>query len=205
MAVSKDDNRKKKAVDKSPMNMTKKSESVVESGKEDQTIKKEDAKELRGALQTTKQVPSYQKVTIKSESQNEADTIEETKGITSVTDSLEGKTILEKQNEKQQPKAQDTETLEVQSTVPTEEISKQGLNVQDIGSSRKDSNLDMVELPSNMDYVFPFTYAMTIWQDFALSAVNTYNDFARELSRLHSNWMSIFLNFWQSSNYEKKD
>jgi len=218
MAVSKDDDRKKKAVDKSPvhatviptMDMTKKSESVVESGKESQTIQKEDAKELRGALQITKQVPNYQKVPIKSESQNEADKIEETKEITSVTDSLEGKTILDKQNEttaQPTPKSQDKETeiLEVRSTMPTEnEIGKQGLDVQDVGASRKDSNLDRVELPSNMDYVYPFTFAMTIWQDFALSAVNTYNEFARELSRLHSNWMNIFLNVWQSSNYEKK-
>ena len=199
MAVSKNDDRKKKAVDKSPvptMDMTKKSESVVKSGKEGQTIQKEDAKELRGALQTTKQVPNYQKVTI------EADKIEETKEITSVTDSLEGKTILKKQNEtvaQPTPKSQDKE----RSTLPTEnEIGKQGLNVQDVGASRKDSNLDRVGLPSNMDYVFPFTYAMTMWQDFALSAVNTYNEFARELSRLHSNWMNIFLSVWQS--YEKK-
>ena len=216
MAVSKDDDRKKKAVDKSPvhatviptMDMTKKSESVVESGKEGQTIQKEDANELRGVLQTTKQVPNYQKVTINSESQNEADKIEKTKEITSVTDSLEGKTILEKQNEttaQPTPKSQDKEILEVRSTVPTEkDMGKQELNVQNVGASRKDSNLDRVELRSNMDYVFPFTYAMTIWQDFALSAVNTYNEFARELSRLHSNWMSIFLNVWQSSNYEQK-
>lgn len=216
MAVSKDDDRKKKALDKSPvhvtviptMDMTKKSESVVGSGKEGQTLQKEDAKELRGALQTTKQVANHQRVIIKSESQNEADKIEETKEITSVTHSLEGKNILEKQNEttaQPTPKSQDKEILEVRSTVPTEkEIGKQGLNVQDVGTSRKDSNLDRVELLSNMDYVFPFTYAMTIWQDFALSAVNTYNEFARELSRLHSNWMSIFLNVWQSSNYEKK-
>jgi hypothetical protein len=209
MAVSKDDNRKKKSVDKSPMNMTKKSESVVESGKEDQTIKKEDAKELRGALQTTKQVPSYQKVTIKSESQNEADTIEETKGITSVTDSLEGKTILEKQEgttAQPPPKSQDkeTETL-VRSTIPTEnEVGKQGLDVQDVGASRESPNVDRVELPSNIEYVFPFTFGMAIWQDFALSALNTYNEYARELSRLHSNWMNIFLNVWQSSNLEKK-
>jgi hypothetical protein len=216
MAVSKDDDRKKKAVDKSPvhatviptMDKTKKSESVVESGKEGQTIQKEDANELRGVLQTTKQVPNYQKVTINSESQNEADKIEKTKEITSVTDSLEGKTILEKQNEttaQPTPKSQDKEILEVRSTVPTEkDMGKQELNVQNVGASRKDSNLDRVELRSNMDYVFPFTYAMTIWQDFALSAVNTYNEFARELSRLHSNWMSIFLNVWQSSNYEQK-
>ncbi|MGA9154910.1 MAG: hypothetical protein WBZ36_30370 [Candidatus Nitrosopolaris sp.] len=216
MAVSKDDDRKKKAVDKSPvhatviptMDMTKKSESVVESGKEGQTIQKEDANELRGVLQTTKQVPNYQKVTINSESQNEADKIEKTKEITSVTDSLEGKTILEKQNEttaQPTPKSQDKEILEVRSTVPTEkDMGKQELNVQNVGASRKDSNLDRVELRSNMDYVFPFTYAMTIWQDFALSAVNIYNEFARELSRLHSNWMSIFLNVWQSSNYEQK-
>lgn len=210
MAVSKDDDRKKKAVDKSPVHATvipTMSKSVVESGKEGQTIQK-DAKESRGALQNTKQVPNYQKVTIKSESQNEADKIEETKEITSVTDSLEGKTILEKQNEtivKPTPKSQDKEILEVRSTMPTEkEIGKQGLNVRDVGASRKDSNLDSVELPSNMDYVFPFTYAMTIWQDFALSAVNTYNEFARELSRLQSNWMNIFFNVWQSSNYEKK-
>jgi hypothetical protein len=214
MGVSKDDDRKKKAVDKSPvhstvkptMDMTKKS--VIESGKEGQTIQKEDAKELRGALQTTKRVPNYQKVTMKSESQDEADKIEETKEITSITDSLERKTILEKQNEttaQPTPKSQDKEILEVRSTVPTEkEIGKQGLDVQDVGASMKDSNLDRVELPSNMDYVFPFTYAITIWQDFALSAVNTYNEFARELSRLHSNWMSIFLNVWQSSNYEEK-
>jgi hypothetical protein len=216
MAVSKDEDRKKKAVDKSAvhatviptMDMTKKSESVVERGKESQTIQKQDAKELRG-LQTTKQVPNYQKVSIKSESQNEADKIEETKEITSVTDSLEGKTILEKQNEttaQPTPKSQDKETeiLEVRSTMPREnEIDKQGLDVQDV-AARKDSNLDRVELPSNMDYVYPFTFAMTIWQDFALSAVNTYNEFARELSRLHSNWMNIFLNVWQSSNYEKK-
>jgi hypothetical protein len=197
MANSKDDDRKKKAVDKSPvhttviptMDMTKKSESVVESGKESQTIPKEDAKEL----QTKKQVPNYQKVPIKSEPQNEADKIEETKEITPVTDSLEGKTILEKRDETPaQP-------------MPTEnEIGKQGLDVQAVGASRKDSNLDRVELPTNMDYVYPFTFAMAIWQDFALSAVNTYNEFARELSRLHSNWMNIFLNVWQSSNPEKK-
>jgi hypothetical protein len=217
MPNPKDDDRKKKAVDKSPvhttviptMDMTKKSESVSESGKESQTIQKEDAKELRGALQTMKQVPNYQKVPMKSESRNEADKIEETKEITTVTHSLEGKTILEKQDETmvQPTKSQDkeTETLEVRSTMPTEnDVGKQGLDVQDSGASREGPNVDRVELPSNMDYVYPFTFGMAIWQDFALSAVNTYNEFARELSRLHSNWMNIFLNVWHSSDHEKK-
>ena len=219
MANSKDDDRKKKAVDKSPvhatviptMDMTKKSESVAESGKESQTIQREDAKELRGALQTMKQVPNYQKVPIKSESRNEADKIEETKEITTVTHSLEGKTILEKQDEtkkvEQPRKSQDkeTESLEVRSKMPTEnDVGKQGLDVQDVGASREGPNVDRVELPSNMDYVYPFTFGMAIWQDFALSAVNTYNELARELSRLHGNWMNIFLNVWQSSDHEKK-
>jgi hypothetical protein len=189
--------------------MTKKSESVIESGKESQTKQKEDAKELRGVLQSMKQVPNHQKVPIKPESQNEPDKIKETKEITPVTDSVEGKTILEKQDEtimaQPTPQSQNDEILEVRSKVPTaKELGKQGLNVQDAGVSRKDSNLDMVELPTNINYIFPFTYAMTIWQDFALSAVNTYNEFARELSSLHSNWMNLFLNVWESSNYEKK-
>jgi hypothetical protein len=212
MANSKDDDRKKKSVDKSPvhatvmptMDMTKKSESVVKSGKESQTMQKEDVRELP----TIKQVPNYQKVPIKSESQNEADKIEETEEITPVTDSLEGTTIFETRDEtpaQPTPKSQDKESLEVRSTMPTEnEIGKQGLDVQDVGASRKGSNLDGVELPSNMDYVYPFTFVMAIWQDFALSAVNTSNEFIRELSRLHSNWMNIFLNIWQSSNPEKK-
>jgi len=219
MANSKDDDRKKKAVDKSPvhatviptMDMTKKSESVAESGKESQTIQREDAKELRGALQTMKQVPNYQKVPIKSESRNEADKIEETKEITTVTHSLEGKTILEKQDEtkkvEQPRKSQDkeTESLEVRSKMPTEnDVGKQGLDVQDVGASREGPNVDRVELPSNMDYVYPFTFGMAMWQDFAPSAVNTYNELARELSRLHGNWMNIFLNVWQSSDHEKK-
>jgi hypothetical protein len=84
------------------------------------------------------------------------------------------------------------------------ETGKQGPDVQDLGAGMKDSNLDRVELPSNMDYLYPFTFAMAIWQDFALSAMNTYKEFARELSRLHSNWMNILLNVWQSSNPEKK-
>ena len=219
MANSKDDDRKKKAVDKSPVHatviptidMTKKSESVIESGKESQTIQKEDVKELRGVLQSMKQVPNHQKVPIKPESQNEPDKIKETKEITPVTDSLEGKTILEKQDETimAQPtsQSQNNEILEVRSTVPTaKELGKQALtlNVQDAGVSRKDSNLDRIELPTNINYIFPFTYAMIMWQDFALSAVNIYNEFARELSSLHSNWMNIFLNVWESSNYEKK-
>jgi hypothetical protein len=217
MPNPKDDDRKKKAVDKSPvhttviptMDMTKKSESVSESGKESQTIQKEDAKELRGALQTMKQVPNYQKGPMKSESRNEADKIEETKEITTVTHSLEGKTILEKQDETmvQPMKSQDkeTETLEVRSTMPTEnDVGEQGLDVQDAGASREGPNVDRVEVPSNMGYVYPFTFGMAIWQDFALSAVNTYNEFARELSRLHSNWMNIFLNVWHSSDHEKK-
>jgi hypothetical protein len=105
------------------------------------------------------------------------------------------------------PQSQNNEILEVRSTLPTaKELGKQGLtlNVQDASVSGKDSNLDWVELPTNINYIFPFTYAMTIWQDFALSAVNTYNAFARELSSLHSNWMNLFLNVWESSNYEKK-
>jgi hypothetical protein len=158
-------------------------------------------------LQTMKQVPNYQKVPMKS--RNEADKIEETKEITTVTHSLEGKTILEKQDETmvQPTKTQDkeTETLEVRSTMPTEnDVGKQGLDVQDAGASREGPNVDSVELPSNMDYVYPFTFDMAMWQDFALSAVNTYNEFARELSRLHSNWMNIFLNVWHSSDHEKK-
>jgi hypothetical protein len=201
MANSKDNDGKKKAVDKSPVHATviptKKSESVI--GKE----------ELRGALHTMKQVPNYQNVPIKSESQNGADKIEETKEITAIRQSLEGKT-LKKQDEttaESTLKSQDkeTETLEVRSTMHVgNETGKQGPDVQDLGAGMKDSNLDRVELPSNMDYVYPFTFAMAIWQDFALSAMNTYKEFARELSRLHSNWMNILLNVWQSSNPEKK-
>jgi len=203
MANSKDNDGKKKAVDKSPVHATviptKKSESVIESGKE----------ELRGALHTMKQVPNYQNMPIKSESQNGADKIEETKEITAIRQSLEGKT-LKKQEEttaESTLKSQDkeTETLEVRSTMHVgNETGKQGPDVQDLGAGMKDSNLDRVELPSNMDYVYPFTFAMAIWQDFALSAMNTYKEFARELSRLHSNWMNILLNVWQSSNPEKK-
>ena len=216
MANSKDGDRKKKAVDKSPvhaaviptMDITKKSESVVESRKEGQTIQKEDAKELRGVLQTMKQVPNYQKVSMKSDLRNEADKIEETNEITTVTHSLEeGKTTLEKQDATvaQPTKSQDSESeiLEVRSTMPTEnDVGKRGLDVQDVGASREGPSVDRVQLPSNMDYAYPFTFGMAIWQDFALSAVNTYNELARELSRLHSNWMNIFLNVWQSS--EKK-
>ena len=203
MANSKDNDGKKKTVDKSPVHATviptKKSESVIGSGKE----------ELRGALHTMKQVPNYQNVPIKSESQNGADKIEETKEITAIRQSLEGKT-LKKQEEttaESTLKSQDkeTETLEVRSTMHVgNETGKQGPDVQDLGASRKDSNLDRVELLPNMDYVYPFTFAMAIWQDFALSAMNTYKEFARELSRLHSNWMNILLNVWQSSNPEKK-
>ena len=208
MANSKDDDGKKKAVDKSPvhattMNMTKKSESVIGSVKENQTMRKE---ELRGALHTMKQ---NQNVPMKSESQNEADKIEETNEITAIRQSLEGKTVKKRDETTAEStlKSQDneTETLEVLSSMHVgTEIGKQGPDVQDLGASRKDSNLDRVELPSNMDYVYPFTFAMAIWQDFALSAMNTYNEFARELSRLHSNWMNILLNVWQSSNPEKK-
>src|SRR5215467_345259 len=200
MANSKDNEGKKKAVDKSPIHATviptKKSESVIGSGKE----------ELRGALHTMKQVPNYQNVPIKSESQNGAD---KTKEITAIGQSLEGKT-LKKQEEttaESTLKSQDkeTETLEVRSTMHVgNETGKQGPDVQDLGAGMKDSNLDRVELPSNMDYAYPFTFAMAIWQDFALSAMNTYKEFARELSRLHSNWMNILLNVWQSSNPEKK-
>lgn len=212
MANSKDDDRKKKAVDKSPvhaavmptMDLTKKSDSVVESGKEGQTIQKEDAKELRGVLQTMKQVPNYQKVPMKSDLRKEVDKTEETKEITTVTPPLEAKTTLEKQDDTvaQPTKSQESEILEVRSTVPTEnDVGKQGL---DVGARREPPNVDRVQLPSNMDYVYPFTFGMAIWQDFALSAVNTYNELARELSRLHSNWMNIFLNVWQSSDHEKK-
>jgi len=208
MANSKDDDGKKKAVDKSPvhatviptMDMTKKSESVIRSVKENRK------EELRGALHTMRQ---NQNVPMKSEPQNEADKIEETNEITAIRQSLEGKTVKERDETTAEStlKSQDkeTETLEVRSTMHVgNETGKQGPDVQDLGASRKDSNLDRVELPPNMDYVYPFTFAMAIWQDFALSAMNTYKEFARELSRLHSNWMNILLNVWQSSNPEKK-
>jgi len=208
MANSKDDDGKKKAVDKSPvhatviptMDMTKKSESVIRSVKENRK------EELRGALHTMRQ---NQNVPMKSESQNEADKIEETNEITAIRQSLEGKTVMKRDETTAEStlKSQDneTETLEVLSSMHVgTEIGKQGPDVQDLGASRKDSNLDRVELLPNMDYVYPFTFAMAIWQDFALSAMNTYNEFARELSRLHSNWMNILLNVWQSSNPEKK-
>ena len=201
MANSKDDDGKKKAVDKSPvhatviptMDMTKKSESVIRSVKENRK------EELRGALHTMRQ---NQNVPMKSESQNEADKIEETNEITAIRQSLEGKTVKKRDETTAEStlKSQDneTETLEVLSSMHVgTEIGKQGPDVQDLGASRKDSNLDRVELPPNMDYVYPFTFAMAIWQDFALSAMNTYNEFARELSRLHSNWMNILLNVWK--------
>ena len=208
MANSKDDDGKKKAVDKSPvhatviptMDMTKKSESVIGSVKENRK------EELRGALHTMRQ---NQNVPMKSESQNEADKIEETNEITAIRQSLEGKTVKKRDETTAEStlKSQDneTETLEVLSSMHVgTEIGKQGPDVQDLGASRKDSNLDRVELLPNMDYVYPFTFAMAIWQDFALSGMNTYKEFARELSRLHSNWMNILLNVWQSSNPEKK-
>jgi hypothetical protein len=186
LANSKDDDRKKKAVDKSPVHATviptmdKKSQSVVESGKESQTIQREDAKELRAA--------------IKSESQNAVDKIEGMKDP--VTDSLEGRTILETQDEMTAPPRPESQ-------VPTKnEVAKQTQDVQEVGAS-SGPNVDRVELSSNMDYVYPFTFGMAIWQDFVLSALNTYNEFARELSRLQSNWMNIFLNVWQGSNHEK--
>jgi len=148
-------------------------------------------------------------VPIKSESQNRADKIEETKEITAIRQSLDGKNLT-KQDEttaESTPKSQDkeTETLEVRSTRHVgNETGQQGPHVQDLGAGMKDSNLHSVGIPSNMDYVYPFTFAMAIWQDFALSGMNTYKEFARELSRLHSNWMNILLNVWQSSNPEKK-
>jgi hypothetical protein len=188
LANSKDDDRKKKAVDKSPVHATviptmdKKSQSVVESGKESQTIQREDARGLRAA--------------IKSESQNEVDKIGGMKEITPVTDSLEGSTILETQDEMTAPPRPESQVP------PKNEVAKQTQDVQEVGAS-SGPNVDRVELSSNMDYVYPFTFGMAIWQDFVLSALNTYNEFARELSRLHSNWMNIFLNVWQGSNHEK--
>jgi hypothetical protein len=188
LANSKDDDRKKKAVDKSPVHATvvptmdKKSQSVVESGKESQTIQREDARGLRAA--------------IKSESQNEVDKIGGMKEITPVTDSLEGSTILETQEEMTAPPRPESQVP------PKNEVAKQTQDVQEVGAS-SGPNVDRVELSSNMDYVYPFPFGMAIWQDFVLSALNTYNEFARELSRLHSNWMNIFLNVWQASNHEK--
>jgi hypothetical protein len=195
MANSKGDDREKKPVDKSPVHARVIPTMDIESGKESQAIEK-DPKELRGALHAMKEVPP-----------NEADKIEEMKKITVVTD---GKTISDKQDETTRPKSQDKEkeTLEVRSTMPTEsEVGKQGLDVQEIYANKEVPNVDRLELPdpATTDYVYPFTFAMAIWQDFALSAVNTYNEFAREFSKLHSNWMNIFLNVWQSSDHEKKD
>lgn len=239
MAHSKDDDRTKKAVDKSPvhatnvptMDMTKKSEAQIEGNSAEkilnnnahlpvrvresaeetasQTVQKGDAKTMP---------PNYQTLPIKkSESKNEGDTIDETKEITAVTNSLAAKTIMEKQDEtmaQSKPKSQDkeTETLEVRSMMPAEievdqQVLKEELHVQDVVVSRQDANpyVDRIEPPSSRDYVYPFTLGMAIWQDFALSAVNIYNEFARELSKVNGTWMNIFLNVWQSSNHDKKN
>jgi hypothetical protein len=246
MAHSKEDDRTKKAVDKSPvhatilptMDMTKKSEAQIEGNSEEkilnnnahlpvesaeetasQIVQKGDAKtmELRGALLTMKQPPNYQTLPIKkSESKNEGDTIDETKEITAVTNSLAAKTIMEKQDEtmaQSKPKSQDkeTETLKVRSTMPAElevdqQVLKEELHVQGVVVSRQDANpdVDRIEPPSSRDYVYPFTLGMAIWQDFVLSAVNIYNQFARELSKVNGTWMNIFLNVRQSSNHDKK-
>ncbi len=122
-----------------------------------------------------------------------------------------------------------TETLvEVLSTMPAEkEVDRQVVNeplertaldrnkgeqqelpVQDIGVSKQgvDANVDRIDLPSSGDYVYPFTISMALWQDFALSAIQMYNEFARELSKVNGTWMNIFLNVWhESSNHENNE
>jgi hypothetical protein len=208
MSNTKGEDRDRKAVDKSPVHTTVIPRTDNESGKKSHPVQDKDAKELRGAVLTMNQAPNYQ-VPIKLESTNEADKSEETKERTAVTHSLKGKTILKQDQTAAQPtpKSEDKEkeTLVVQSKMSTEsEVGKQGLDVQEVGASRKGPSVDSVEAPSKVDYVYPFTFAIAIWQDFALSAANKYNEFARELARLHSNWMDIFLNVWQTSDHEEK-
>ena len=165
-----------------------------------------------------KQPSNYQTLPVKkSESKHEGDTEDETKKSTAVTNSLVAKTIIEKQNEKMtrsELKSQDKETetlVEVRSAMPTEndvdQVVKQELPVQDIGDSRHGVNayVDRIDPPSSRDYVYPFTIGMALWQDFALSAVHIYNEFARELSKVNGTWMNIFMNVWQSSNHDNKN
>lgn len=235
MAHSKDDDRTKKAVDKSPvhatnvptMDMTKKSEAQIEGNSAEKILNNNAHLPVESAEETASQTvqkgdaktmpPNYQTLPIKkSESKNEGDTIDETKEITAVTNSLAAKTIMEKQDEtmaQSKPKSQDkeTETLKVRSTMPAElevdqQVLKEELHVQGVVVSRQDANpdVDRIEPPSSRDYVYPFTLGMAIWQDFVLSAVNIYNQFARELSKVNGTWMNIFLNVRQSSNHDKK-
>ena len=199
-----------------------------------ETIQKEDAKakESQGAPLTLKQPSNYQSLPVKkSDIQNsihEGDTADETmKSHTTPT-------IIEKQNEamaQSQLQSQDkgTETLvEVLSTMPAEKkVDRQVVNeplertaldrnkgeqqqlpVQDKGVSKQGvgANVDRIDLPSSGDYVYPFTISMALWQDFALSAIQMYNEFARELSKVNGTWMNIFLNVWhESSNHEKNE
>ncbi len=207
MSNTKAENRDRKAVDKSPVHATVIPRMDQESGKESHTMQDEDAKELRGAVLTMNQAPNYQ-VPVKLESTNEADKSEKTNETTAVIHSIEGKAILKQDETAAQPtpKSKDKENeTQVQSKMSTEsEVGKQGLGVQEVDASRKAPSVDGVEVPSKVDYVYPFTFAIAIWQDFALSAANTYNEFARELARLHSNWMDIFLNVWQTSDRDEK-
>ena len=194
------------------------------------------AKESQGAPLTLKQPPNYQTLPVKKSdihnSIHEGDTADETKK--SHTTSIVPKTIIEKQNEtmaQSELQSQDkgTETLvEVLSTMPAEkEVDRQVVNeplertaldrnkgeqqelpVQDIGVSKQDvdANVDRIDLPSSGDYVYPFTISMALWQDFALSAIQMYNEFARELSKVNGTWMNIFLNVWhESSNHENNE
>ena len=81
---------------------------------------------------------------------------------------------------------------------------QQELPVPETGPS-KEVNIDNFDIPSGGDYLYPFTLSMALWQDFALAGIHTYNEFAREFSKINGYWLNIFWNAWsEGSDSDKK-
>lgn len=190
---------------------------TLESGDGISSNLKEHAKtaQTQGALTTVKQPHDYQTFPVKADHdsihEGEKDTAKSTTGA---------KTIIEKQPQQLQPR-QD-KAAEPLPSVPSEQLERQvgqeegsGLDnknvnqeelpVYGVGTSKQTANHQTIDLTSRGDYLYPLTVSMALWQDFALSAIRMYNEFARELSKINGNWMDIFLSVWrESSNTDKK-
>ena len=96
-----------------------------------------------------------------------------------------------------------TEPLET-TDLDSKNEQQQELPVPETGPS-KEVNIDNFDIPSGGDYLYPFTLSMALWQDFTLAGIHTYNEFAREFSKINGYWLNIFWNAWsEGSDSDKK-
>ncbi|MDQ6864251.1 MAG: hypothetical protein M3044_10540 [Thermoproteota archaeon] len=95
-----------------------------------------------------------------------------------------------------------TEPLET-TGLDSKKEQQQKLAVPETGAS-KEASIDNFEIPSGVDYLYPFTVSMALLQDFTLAGIQMYNEFARELSKINGYWLNIFWKPWGKGSESNK-